>query len=86
MVSMDFPALPHTWKVVNPTLWKWMTSAQSRPKPLTKKRNLEMIPFLDALSPILISLRLMGYGMNHGSIYTMKGSRIHHYGIKIILS
>lgn len=52
--SMDFPALLGPWKHVNPTLQKWMTSAQRGPKSPINKRNLEMMLLLaGALSSVI---------------------------------
>lgn len=48
--SVDFPALPGPWKHVNPTLQKWMTTAQRGPKSPIKNRNLETLLFTAALS------------------------------------
>ena len=52
--SVDFPALPGPWKPVNPTLQKWVTTAQRGPKSPAKKRNLEITPlFAAALSSVI---------------------------------
>ena len=54
VTSVDFPALPGPWKPVNPTLRKWVTTAQRGPKSPAKKRNLEITPlFAAALSSVI---------------------------------